>query len=69
MDGVLDFDLFEEPKPLNSGTSLVVDVGRIDEVVSIFVDTDSGGVIGGGEAMLLTLEIDREAVGVAMLPF
>lgn len=63
------FDLFEDPKPLNSGTSLTVDVESADLVASISAGADSGGVIGGGEVTLLTLEMDREVVGVAVLPF
>lgn len=62
--------MFDDPKPLNSGTSFAVDVEGTAAGPSIAEeDSVGGGVTGGGEATLLTLAVARRVAGVAVLPF
>ena len=66
---MLSVVLLEDPKPLNSGISFAIEGAGSGALVSIVEDEDTGGVIGGGEPSLLTLDEDRRVVGVAVLPF
>lgn len=73
VDGVPILDFLDDPKPVNSGTSLGVVVAFVDPtaLLSIAVEVEQvGGVNGGGEAMLVALEGDRTVLrGVDTLPF